>query len=318
MGDCYLDWEKAELHVHLEGSVEPATICELQPSVALEEVERRCTFSDFQGFIRSYVWVNRLLRTPSDYGLITRRLLARMETENIRYAEVNLSAGVVLWKEQSFDAVFAAITEAAAESAVQVRWILDAVRQFGAGAAMEVARLAVRYRDHGVVGFGIGGDETAGPVNWFREVFAYTRDNGLAVVPHAGETAGPESVWGALESGARRIGHGIAAAEDPELMAALRERDVPLEICLTSNLCTGSVRSVEEHPIRRLHAAGVPLTLNTDDPALFRCTLTAEFELAEKRFGFSNEALRQIAANGFRYALDWAPEMKCADRVSNS
>jgi adenosine deaminase len=317
MSDLYRGWNKAELHIHLEGSVEPSTILELEPSLAVGEIAQRCAFSDFPGFLKSYVWVNRLLRTPRDYRLITARLLARMQEENIRYAEITLSAGVVLWKEQNFDAVFSAVAEAAAASPVEVRWILDAVRQFGAEAAMQVARVAVRYRDDGVVAFGIGGDETAGPVNWFGRVFDYVRDNGLQVVPHAGETGGADSVWGALQMGAYRIGHGIAAARDVELMAALKEQNVPLEICLTSNLCTGVIERMGEHPLRTLYEAGVPLTLNTDDPALFRCSLAGEFELAERVLGFSQEELRGIAANAFRYALDPNPEMKPRAGVSN-
>ena len=165
---------------------------------------------------------------------------------------------------------------------------------------MEVAKFAVSRRDQGVIAYGIGGDEVRGPAHWFGDVFAFARDGGLHLVAHAGETAGPESVLGALAIGAERIGHGIAAAKDPALMARLREDQIPLEVCISSNVCTGAVASLEEHPVRTLYDAGVPITIHTDDPAFFHTTLTREYELAEKVFGLPAE---ELAANSFRYAF---------------
>jgi aminodeoxyfutalosine deaminase len=301
MVDLYTRLRKAELHLHLEGSVEPDTVMEIDPSLNEMTVRQKYDHCDFAGFSRSYVWINRQLRTPEHYGLIARRLLERLDAENVTYAEINVSVGVVLWKEQDFEGMFEALTAAAEASPVEVRWIFDAVRQFGADAAMRVAELAAERTDRGVVGFGIGGDEALGPCGWFKEVFAFARESGLALLPHAGETVGPESVWAALSAGADRIGHGIRSAEDPELMRELRERDIPLEICITSNVCTGAVDSLEAHPVRRLFDAGVPITLNTDDPALFRTTLANEYCIAAEHFGFSENELRAIAENGFRY-----------------
>jgi len=299
---------KAELHLHLEGSVEPETICELEPSLSLDEVRARYHYADFAGFIEAYKWVNTLLRRPEDYALITRRLLERLAAQNVRYAEINLSAGVVLWKGQDFAAVFDAVSEAAAtQSAVRVYWILDAIRHFGPEHATEVARLAAGRVHRGVVAFGVGGDEARGPTEWFRDVFRLARDAGLRLVPHAGETVGPESVRAALLVGADRIGHGIRAVEDQVLMRELRERDIPLEICISSNMATGAVPSLAEHPVRRLYEAGVPIVLNTDDPAMFHTTLPREYELARDAFGFSQAELRGLAENGFRYAFGTLP-----------
>jgi adenosine deaminase/aminodeoxyfutalosine deaminase len=303
MSDFYTQLRKAELHVHLEGSVEPETVLELNPSLSVDEVRSKYHHTDFQGFIQSYIWINRQLQTTSHYALITRRLLDRLAAENVEYAEINLSVGVILWKEQNFPGIFDAISEVAEESPVDVYWNFDAVRQFGAEAAQRVAELAVEHRDQGVVAMGIGGDEVLGPAGWFTDVFAYALDNGVAVVPHAGESDGPDSVWACVNMGARRIGHGFRAADDPELVEYLRDRQIPLEICLSSNVRTGSVTSLEAHPVRRLYDAGVPITLNTDDPALFETTMSKEFRIAHDVLGFTEDELRGIAENGFRYRL---------------
>lgn len=304
MDDFVLEMPKAELHLHLEGSVEPETLHEIDPSTPLEELRALYRYDDFEGFLRAFGGVGKRLKTPEDYGLAARRLLERLAAQNVRYAEIILAAGVVLWKGADFAPVFDAVEAAAAESPVEVRWIVDAVRQFGVELAMQVARMAAARVDRGVVAFGIGGNEARGPAAQFREVFQFARDAGLRLTAHAGESAGPESVWDALEIGAERIGHGIAAARDPALMRHLRDRDIPLEIAITSNLRTGVVARIEDHPLRRLFDAGVPIVLNTDDPAMFGTTLVDEYRLAARQFGFSEAEMRVLAGNGFRYAFD--------------
>ncbi|HUK17522.1 MAG TPA: adenosine deaminase [Bryobacteraceae bacterium] len=294
---------KAELHVHLEGSVEPETLHELDQSTPVEEFRALYEYPDFDAFLKAFGAIGKRLRTPEDYGLIARRLLERLASQNVRYVEIIVAAGVVLWKEQEFEPIFQAIAAAAAESPVEVRWILDAVRQFGVEQAMQVAHLAAERRERGVVAFGIGGSEERGPAEWFTGVFAFAKSAGLRLTAHAGESMGPESVWAALGLGAERIGHGIAAARDPALLRHLRERDIPLEISISSNLVTGVVARLEDHPVRRLFDAGVPIVLNTDDPAMFRCSLVGEFRLAARAFGFTEHELRAIADNGFRYAF---------------
>ncbi len=305
MDDFLRDLPKSELHLHLEGSVEPETLFELDPSTSMEEYRALYHYTDFDAFLRAFGAVGKRLRTPEDYALIARRLLERLDAQNVRYAEIIVAAGVVLWKQQDFGPIFEAIRSAAAESSVQVRWILDAVRQFGVEPAMEVASLAAARLDRGVVAFGIGGSEERGPARWFKDVFGFARKSGLHLTAHAGESMGPESIWDALELGAERVGHGIAAARDPALMCHLRERNIPLEICITSNLVTGVVKRIEHHPVRQLFDAGVPIVLNSDDPAMFRCSLTGEYRLAAERFGFTDAELRRIAEDGFRYAFDY-------------
>ncbi|HEV2690580.1 MAG TPA: adenosine deaminase [Bryobacteraceae bacterium] len=291
---------KAELHVHLEGSIEAETLLAIDPSLAQDEIEANLSCRTFQEFLQGYIWVIQRLQTPEHYALATRDLLERLAAQDVTYAEITLSAGVVLWKQQDLAAVYEAVWTESRRSRVKAFWILDAVRHFGAEAGRPVAEFAVSRRNDGVIAFGIGGDEARGPAEWFRDVFAYARDGGLRLVCHAGETMGPESVWAALAIGAERIGHGIAAAQDPALLVKLRELQVPLEICITSNVCTGVVASVEEHPVRRIHDAGVPVILNTDDPAFFKTSLTREYEIGERVFGLPVE---ELAGNSFRYAF---------------
>ena len=299
----YHELPKAELHLHLEGSIEPATLRELAPDLTLDEIRAHYEYTDFAGFLGSFEWVTRHLRTPEHYALITRRLLERLAGENVRYAEIIHSTGVVLWREQDPGAVFNAVRRAAEGSGVEVQWIIDAVRQFGAEHVRQGAEFAASRVSDGVVAFGIGGDEARGPARLFQETFRFAGANGLRLTAHAGETTGPQSIWEALEIGAERIGHGIRAIDDPVLVRHLRDHDIPLEVSLSSNVATGAVANLHEHPVRRLFDAGVPITLNTDDPAMFHTTLTAEYELAAREFGFSEEELRGIAANAFRYSF---------------
>jgi adenosine deaminase/aminodeoxyfutalosine deaminase len=303
----YRTWPKAELHLHLEGSVAPETMRALDPDLTVEAVRAMYRFQGFQGFIQAYKSVVERLRTPQDYAHITRALLARLVTETVQYAEITLSAGVVLWKGQEFAPIYTAIRQAAVEFPIEVHWILDAVRHFGVAHATQVAELAAARVNDGVVAFGIGGDEARGPAAWFGDVFQYAKAAGLRLTAHAGETVGPESVWAALEIGAERIGHGIRAVEDPALLRHLRDRGIPLEVCISSNVATGAVASLQAHPVRRLYDAGVPITLHTDDPAIFATTLSGEYDLAARQFGFSEAELRGVAENAFRYAFRRLP-----------
>jgi adenosine deaminase/aminodeoxyfutalosine deaminase len=314
MDDIMRTLPKAELHLHLEGSIEPETLHELDHTTSVEEFRLLYQYADFDGFLKAFGAIGKRLRTPEDYGLITRRLLERLEAQSVRYAEIIVAAGVVLWKQQEFAPIFGAIRKAATGSPVETRWILDAVRQFGPDHVQKVAELAAERVNEGVIAFGIGGSEERGPAAWFRETFAFAKSAGLHLTAHAGESMGPESIRAALDLGAERIGHGIAAAQEADLMRELRERDIPLEICITSNLVTGVVKRIEEHPVRRLFDAGVPITLNTDDPAMFRCTLAGEYALAARAFGFSEAELRGIAENGFRYAFTNASVNRCPAR----
>ncbi|HVX65022.1 MAG TPA: adenosine deaminase [Bryobacteraceae bacterium] len=303
MRPTYREMPKAELHLHLEGSLEPETLAELDPHLDLAAARARYQYADFQGFIQGYIWAVGHLKAPEHFALAARRLLERLHAQNVCYTEITLSAGVMFKRGQNAAEIFAAVQEEAAHSPVEVRWILDAVRQWGAEPAREVLRLAIERIDVGIIGFGIGGDEAAGPVEWFGELMEEAREAGLRLTIHAGEGAGAESVRNAVRLGAERIGHGIRAVNDAALLAELAGRRIPLEICISSNVATRIVPSLERHPVRRIYDAGVPIVLATDDPAMFHTTLEREYELARERFGFTDEELCGIVENGFRYAF---------------
>jgi aminodeoxyfutalosine deaminase len=301
---------RAELHLHLEGSIDPATIRLLDPSISMPEIEKHFTFQGFAAFLSCFKWIAQRLKTPHDYATVTRRLLQRLHEQGIAYVELTLAAGVVIWKEHDLDAVFNAVQAEATASPVDVYWNLDSIRQFGPELAMQVAEFAAGHVGDRVISIGIGGDEVGGPAHWFDEVYRFAKNRGLRLAAHAGETAGPESIWNALEIGAERIGHGIRAVDDPVLMKHLRDRQIPLEVCITSNVMTGATASLTEHPVRRLFDAGVPITLNTDDPGIFRTSLDREFEIARTQFGFTVGELDAVATNAwkFRFAAGGLPQ----------
>lgn len=312
---------KAELHLHLEGSVDPATLAELSrlyntplPTennrydvagsgdvLTEDDVRRLYSYKDFNGFLMAFKSVTERLRSPEDYELVTYRLMQKLRQQNIVHAEVYVSVGVIRWRGQPVEPIFEGMERGRERGqrdfGVSLLWIFDAVRHFGPEAAAEVFNLAARLRERNVVGIGIGGDEARGPAEGFRDLFKKAADNGLRLTAHAGETTGPESVWGAINIGAERIGHGLSAANDPELMEVMAQKQVPLEICITSNLRTGACKEMQEHPVKKFFDEGLMITLSTDDPAMFQTSLNKEFEIAQQEFNFTEDHLRELARN---------------------
>ena len=312
---------KAELHLHLEGSVDPATLVELSrryntplPTennrydvtgsgdvLTEQDVRRLYSYKDFNGFLLAFKSVTERLRSPEDYELVTYRLMQKLRQQNIIHAEVYVSVGVIRWRGQPVEPIFEGMERGRdrgqRDFGVSLLWIFDAVRHFGPEAAAEVFELAARLRERNVVGIGIGGDEARGPAEWFRDLYKKAADSGLRLTAHAGETTGPESVWGALNIGAERIGHGLSAVRDPELLEVMARKQVPVELCITSNLRTGACAALQEHPVRKFFDEGLMITLSTDDPAMFQTTLNKEYDIAHKEFHFSDEHLREVARN---------------------
>jgi len=312
---------KAELHLHLEGAVEPETLVELSrchdPSpLDLAAVERLYQYSDFRGFLAAFKAVTERLQGAGDFELITYKLLERLRAENVLHAEVYVSVGVCLWRGQDFPALFEGMERGRERGerdfGVSLLWLFDAVRHFGPEAAQKVAEETVAVRARGfpsVIGFGIGGDEASAAPEMFREVYAYAAEHGLRRTAHAGESAGPASVLGALDAlGAERIGHGLTAWQDEELVARLVKEQVPVEVCVTSNLRTGCCKALELHPLRRYFDRGVRVTLASDDPAMFGTSLGREYQLAHQAFGFTEAELERLARNSFE--ASFLPEEK--------
>lgn len=309
---------KAELHLHLEGSIQPPTVCTLTARHSVEtseeEVRSRYAYRDFPEFIEAFKWVTSFLRDPQDYALILRDLADHLLTQGVVYAEVTLSVGVMLLRKQRPEANFEALlraTESYASRGLRINWVFDAARQFGARAANEVLESAKRCASRSIVAFGIGGDETSVPTQEFRPVYEKAANLGLHRLMHAGEVGGPEKIREAIELlGVERIGHGIAAINDPELMDLLAEGKIPLEVCPASNLRTGAIDrqlkrqgvSIEEHPLPRFFRHGIPVVLSTDDPAMFHTTLRQEYENAA-RMGLTEDELACIVQMAFEHAF---------------
>lgn len=314
---------KCELHLHLEGSVDPETLVQLSHRhntllstdnnryrvdgsgdvLSESDVQQLYSYKDFQGFMMAFKSVTERLREPEDYELITYRLMQKLAAQNVLHAEIYVSVGVIHWRGQEFEPIFEGLesgrTRGERDFGVSVLWIFDAVRHFGIDPAAKVFELAVRLQHSNVVGIGIGGIEKQGPAESFRHLYQKAAEQGLRLTAHAGETMGPESVWAALNIGAERIGHGLSIHRDPELVEVLAQKQVPLEVCVSSNLRTGVCPQLSTHPVKMMFESGLMLTLNTDDPEMFQTSLNQEYELVRREFGFSEDHLRELARNSF-------------------
>jgi len=314
---------KAELHLHLEGAVDPSTLAELSrrhktplPTennrydvtgsgdvLREQDVRRLYSYKDFNGFMMAFKAVTERLRDPEDYELITYRLLQKLAEQNVLHAEVYVSVGVIHWRGQEFQPIFEGLESgrqrAERDFGISLLWIFDAVRHFGVEPAQKVFDLAAKLQHRNVVGIGIGGIEQQASAENFRRLYKSAAAQGLRLTAHAGETMGPESVWAALNIGAERIGHGLSIMRDPELVEVLAQKQVPVEVCISSNLRTGVCPKVSAHPVKTMFDHGLMLTLNTDDPEMFQTSLSREYELARKEFGFAEDQLRELARNSF-------------------
>jgi adenosine deaminase/aminodeoxyfutalosine deaminase len=322
---------KAELHLHLEGTIAPATLVELSlrhdaKPVSLGEAEALYQFTDFTGFIEAFKAVTRLLSGPEDYELAAWRMMERLAEQGVVHAEVYISVGVIyMWRNydpRCFEPIFVGLERARErgqrELGISVYWIFDAVRHFTVEEAGVVFRKAAEMRREypSIVGIGLGGDERRAGSEPFRTFYAQARDAGLRLTNHAGETTGPEAIREALSIGSERIGHALSAHQDPELIEELKVRNTPLELNPTSNVRTGVCPSFAEHPLRRYFDARLLVTLNSDDPAFFGSDVANEYLLAHTEQGFTRDELGQLARNSI--VASFLPETEKAELLSRN
>jgi aminodeoxyfutalosine deaminase len=306
---------KAELHLHLEGTITPSTLVELSARhdanpLTLAEAEALYQFTDFTGFIEAFKAVTRRLIGPDDYELAAWRMIQGLAAQGVVHAEVYISVGVIyMWRNHDascFEPIFAGLERARIrgerELGVSLYWIFDAVRHFTVPEAERVFRKAAELRScyPSIIGIGLGGDERMTGSEPFRALYDEARSAGLRLTNHAGETTGPEAIWEALAIGAERIGHALSAIHDDALVRELKMRSTPLELNPTSNVRTGVCASFTAHPLRRYFDAGLLVTLNSDDPAFFGSNVANEYLLAHTQQRFTSQELRRLAANSIR------------------
>jgi adenosine deaminase len=305
---------KTDLHVHLEGSIRPATLREIaaghgRPLPLALGSDDRWRFRDFLHFIEQYTEMTRCLGAPADYRRIARELCEDQAAQGVRWCEVTFTvwecgerlgdwSGIV-------EAVLDGFADGHATTGVECRLVLDCVWGDPLWTAERTLETALRHRsaagstDPGVVALGIGGPEGADPHEWYAELFTEAKRAGLRSVPHAGEAQGADSVRRAIEQlHADRIGHGIRSLEDPDVVKLLCDKAIPLEVCPTSNVATGVVAALSAHPLPMLRDAGIRVTLNSDDPTMFESPVAGEYEVARRVFGDDDTALADLAHAG--------------------
>jgi aminodeoxyfutalosine deaminase len=306
---------KVELHLHLEGSIAPATLAalarrnrDLRVPWTPSGVERWYEFSDYRDFLNAHVMVSEQLRRPEDFIGAVSELGAALRLENVRYAEVAVSTDAYIRRGISPDELFAALEEGRqiveTRTGVRLRWCATAGTRRGPSAAMNAVETVIAHRTAGVISFGLAGLESSVARARFAPAFELAADAGLHRVVHAGEATGPASIWQAIDAlGAERIGHGIRCLEDAALVEYLRRVPIPLEVCVSSNVRTGIVRTRRAHPLPRLLAAGLAVTLNTDDPAMFKLRLGEEFLSVAKAFQLEPSVVADLSRNAVRAAF---------------
>src|SRR5258705_2960356 len=297
-----VDWlrklPKVELHLHLEGTIQPKTLLELSrrhdaEPLTPETAKELYVYENFLGFLDSFKAVSARLKGPDDYELITYNMIRDLAAQGVVHAEVYISFGIIYyWKNTEVEPYVHAIERGRVRGerdfGTSIFWLIDAVRHFGAEEATKVFRKAAELQKFypSIVGIGIGGDEARGSADLFRESYAEARAAGLRLTAHAGETTGPESIWAAINIGAERVGHALSARHDGELLDVLAEEQIPLELNVTSNIRTGCCKSFDEHPVKMYFEPGLMVAINSDNPPMFGSHLLEEDVLVQGRVEF--------------------------------
>lgn len=307
---------KVELHVHLEGSIRPETLLRLAqannitlPYNTVEGLREWYVFRDFPHFVEIYVAITSCIRTVDDLELIAREFLIGQAAQNIKYTEPTYTAYTVYkYCGISFDDQFAALnrvrTWAEQELGVSMNLIVDIAREVTPEVGMVTAEQVLKNYGNGVCALGLGGYEVGHPPEKFQAAFDLINNAGIPCILHAGETGDADSIWRALRVGqSRRIGHGVRCLEDESLVDYLREHQIPLEVCPTSNVRLNVVPTIAQHPIQTLIEKGLYVTLNSDDPPMFNTTLTDEFLKCAETFYWDKANCENLTLNALRASL---------------
>lgn len=307
---------KVELHVHLEGAIQPETLLILArrngvtlPADTVEGLREWYSFTDFPHFLEVYFVIARCIQSTDDLEFLARAFLAGQAAQNIRYSEIIFTPHIH-FRNYGLEFVdqLAALNRARAwaetEFGIRANFVADIARDVTAEEALITADWAIEHLGNGIVGLGLGGYEVGNPPERFTEAFARATAVGVPALIHAGETGGTDSIWGAIRAlNATRIEHGVRCIEDPALVAELRERQIPLDVAVTSNICLKVYPDYEHHPLRQLLDEGLYVTINSDDPPMFNTTLTDEYQLLASVYGFDVSRIERIALNAVHVAL---------------
>jgi adenosine deaminase len=317
----YQHFPKIELHVHLEGCVDARVQRLLVGSGADDTHYKIHSFSDF---IRSYKSLLDLLKGPTQYRVVAEAMAQSLVAQNVLYVEVFLSAGQIIATGGNLvdivDSVVDVLKDTEERFGLQWGIVLDITRHHNVKNAWKVLETALTLRDRKVVALGLGGDERIGPADQFQRIFSEAHTAGLKATVHAGEVGGPDSIWDALyRLGASRIGHGVRAIEDPSVIRELVRKKVAVETCPTSNIITGAVKTLNEHPARTLYEAGVPIVIGSDDPGLFGTTISDEYALVAELCGIGTMEMSRILFNSVDAAfLPAQDKQRLRDRVDET
>lgn len=305
---------KAEIHLHAEATISRETVrafLDRSPDAATREtnVDKLFSYNTLKGFLNSFLYVQGLITQLSDFQRVFEDAARYLKDNNIVYGELFFSPSMFLRRgfvfSEMLDIIQSSIDAIQKRDGLTIKLIVDLSRMFGVENAQHNLDSTLEHRTPMVIGVGLGGDEETGPAKLFGEVFQVAKSRGLHVVAHAGEVVGPQSIWDSLKTlQVERIGHGLSAVQDPALIAYLVEKQIPIEVCLTSNVITQKyVTRVQDHPVRELFDRGVLVVVNTDDPTFFNCTIIDEFWQLHSKLGFTMVEIKRLILNGFEAAF---------------
>nr|QNO54702.1 adenine deaminase [Methanosarcinales archaeon ANME-1 ERB7] len=309
-----LEIPKVELHLHLEGAIPLPTLLYFiqkrggNKSVKnLEDLKKRLVYSNFTQFIKVWLWKNSFITEYKDFEELAYQVLKSLSQQNVKYVEAFYSPRDFTFRNKKLS--ICGITESLIKGkkrafddfGIRSELIVDIERDYGPRMGMNLMKELTSYLGRGLIGIGLGGSEKLFPASLFTKVYQEARDRGFRLTAHAGEAAGAKSIWAALgELGAERIGHGLRAYEDPRLINYLGEKQIPLEMCVVSNIKTQVCKSFKEHPVRNYFKEGLMVTINSDDPTMFDTSITNEYLVLIQKFGFNLEEIRKINLNSIQ------------------